>query len=762
MRRALAKGMTAALMIPVPPARSTEAMPPNRPGPTDALPANRLRVGACAVDVPLREIVRADGAKTRVTVKSMAVLVLLAEHAGQVVSRDALLHSVWAGTMPTDDVVTQAVTLLRKALGDDRDAPAYVETIPKAGYRLLADVEWSRDAEAPMPEAPLPAGTMGDRRRGWAVALLGVATAAALAWGTLHWRKPQASPSEKAAADAPTTDLPYTLLTARPGPETQPALSPDGALVAYAMPPGAPEDAPAIFVQTAQPTPPRQLTAPPAGHSDHLPRWSPDGRQLMFARIDDTGGCELLLMPASGGATRAVGCCDRLNGRYDWLPDGTGIVAGLKPEGGAPARLSVLRLDSGQWRPMAYPADAGSVDFDPRFSPDGTRLGFRRGLSHSDLWAMPAAGGAPTRLTRLQGNITGWDWTPDGRALLFGFLGNPPQLFRHELASGLTRALGRFPASGLDVAARRSAMVFAVDDARVAMFRYPLPLRAGVRAEPLFASTGDDMLPSLSPDGRLLAFLSDRSREARLWLGEPDQPEHLRMIEGITPVARHPAQWSDDGRRLLVIGDAADADGVHRPRLYEVDAASGRSQVLAVADATPYFAQYLPDDRLLLVVDRGAGRLSLRIVAGTAPMRMVATLDDVGEARFDRDSGNVYFVRVGQPGLWRAGPDLRSPAPVDGGRPTGYWLRRWGVLAGRPFALRTAAPACLADWQWLGPGEQAAPGCLDPDRRGVPTQALMVSRDGKWLYAGMTAGQENSDIGLMDLDALKDLASATR
>lgn len=141
MRRALAKGMTAALMIPVPPARSTEAMPPNRPGPTDAPPANRLRVGACTVDVPLREIVRADGAKTRVTVKSMAVLMLLAEHAGQVVSRDALLHSVWAGTMPTDDVVTQAVTLLRKALGDDRDAPAYVETIPKAGYRLLADVE---------------------------------------------------------------------------------------------------------------------------------------------------------------------------------------------------------------------------------------------------------------------------------------------------------------------------------------------------------------------------------------------------------------------------------------------------------------------------------------------------------------------------------------------------------------------------------------------------------------------------------------------
>src|SRR5690606_28532982 len=97
-----------------------------------------------------------------------------------------------------------------------------------------------------------------------------------------------------------------------------------------------------------------------------------------------------------------------LNGRYDWLPDGSGIVAGLKPEGDGPAPLSVLRLDSGQWQPMRYPVGAGEVDFDPRFSPDGARLGFRCGLSHSDLWVMPAAGGAPTRLTRLQGSITGW------------------------------------------------------------------------------------------------------------------------------------------------------------------------------------------------------------------------------------------------------------------------------------------------------------------------------------------------------------------
>ena len=729
-------------------------MPPSRPNPTDAPPVNRLRVGECVVDVSLREVVRADGTKTRITVKSMAVLLLLAERSGQVVSREALLDSVWAGTLPTDDVVTQAVTLLRKALGDDRDAPAYVETIPKAGYRLLAKVEWQSDAVgAPM----LPAA----RRRPWLFVMLVVLAVIAATWGMLHWRKPSPVSPPRSDAALP-VDLPYTLLTARPGPETQPALSPDGALVAYAMPPAESDGAPAIFLQATQPTPPRQLTTPPADHSDHLPRWSPEGRQLMFARIDGGGGCELHLLPVSGGSTRVVGRCDRMNGRYDWLPDGSGIVAGLKLEGGGPAPLSVLRLDSGQWQPMRYPVGAGEADFDPHFSPDGTRLAFRRGLSHSDLWVMPAAGGAPTRLTRLQGNITSWAWTPDGQTLLLGFHGNPSLLFRHDLASGRTRALGRFPARSLDVAARRGVMVFAVDDAHTAMFRYPLPLRTDAHPEALFPSTGDDMLPSPSPDGTLLAFLSDRSREVRLWLGAPGQPGQLRMIEGITPVARHPPQWSDDGRRLLVIGEAAVAGGRHRPQLHEIDVASGRARVLAIADATPYFAQYLPDGRLLLVVDRGAGRLSLWIVASSSPSQVVAVLDDVGEARFDRDSGNLYFVRSGQPGLWRTGLELRAPVQVDPRQPAGYWLRRWGVLDGRPFALRTAAPACLANWHWLGEGGPADPGCLDRERRGVPSLALMASGDGKWLYASMTTGLENSDIGLMDLDALAAAGAATR
>src|SRR6188474_2683722 len=70
----------------------------------------------------------------------MQVLVCLAERAGQVVSKDRLLHAAWADTSVTDDVLTRAISELRRLFDDDPKQPRVIETIPKAGYRLIAPV----------------------------------------------------------------------------------------------------------------------------------------------------------------------------------------------------------------------------------------------------------------------------------------------------------------------------------------------------------------------------------------------------------------------------------------------------------------------------------------------------------------------------------------------------------------------------------------------------------------------------------------------
>ena len=78
--------------------------------------SDRLKVGEFVVDLPRREVVSASQAEpVRLTVKAMHVLLALVGQHGKVVSREALLEWVWPDTMPTDDVLTQAIGQLRKA-----------------------------------------------------------------------------------------------------------------------------------------------------------------------------------------------------------------------------------------------------------------------------------------------------------------------------------------------------------------------------------------------------------------------------------------------------------------------------------------------------------------------------------------------------------------------------------------------------------------------------------------------------------------------
>ena len=144
--------------------------------------APRLRVGDCVVDVARREVSRPGtvGA-TRITVKALHVLLVLAEDAGRVVSREHLLDTVWAGTLPTLDVVTQAIATLRRAFADHAHAPTCIETIPKSGYVLLAGVEWLPEAPAlvsstPAPRMPASLPRRHPGRWRWLAALLGFAT----------------------------------------------------------------------------------------------------------------------------------------------------------------------------------------------------------------------------------------------------------------------------------------------------------------------------------------------------------------------------------------------------------------------------------------------------------------------------------------------------------------------------------------------------------------------------------------------------------
>jgi TolB-like protein/Tfp pilus assembly protein PilF len=92
--------------------------------------------------------------RVRVEPKAMAVLVMLAEADGAVVSRETLIQAVWPRGFVTDDVLTRCISQLRKSLGDPASKPVFLETIPRRGYRLVCRIESGAENPPVLPASP--------------------------------------------------------------------------------------------------------------------------------------------------------------------------------------------------------------------------------------------------------------------------------------------------------------------------------------------------------------------------------------------------------------------------------------------------------------------------------------------------------------------------------------------------------------------------------------------------------------------------------
>jgi len=175
-----------------------------------------FRIGAWEVH-PLTGEVSGTGTSTHLEPKVMEVLVALAQRPGEVVEREELLRRVWGNRAAvSDEPLTRCIAELRRALGDSRQTPAFIQTIPKRGYRLLSGVAplvptavapisptipLREATEAPRPSAAVPAPPIPPqqqppaRRRAMRLAQIGVGVLAAAALGGLAWQNASRNPA---------------------------------------------------------------------------------------------------------------------------------------------------------------------------------------------------------------------------------------------------------------------------------------------------------------------------------------------------------------------------------------------------------------------------------------------------------------------------------------------------------------------------------------------------------------------------------------
>lgn len=719
----------------------------------------------------------------RITPKALAVLRVLAAQPGQVVTRQALLDEVWSETMPTDDVLTQAITQLRKAFGSGAGGPdegrAYIETIAKSGYRLLRDVtvpgqdadraavvasspptQLQGAAQAALPDAPVPRALQvheprsAPARRWWiAVAVAGCLLLVAV--GVVLWSGVRGHGQD----DASTGPRATRLITSSMGFKGSPSLSPDGRQVAYAATAADGAAGPAGSVILVQPThnaPARVLAPAPAGTdaTDSVPRWSPDGRDIAFLRRSGDTGCAVMVADVRGNDAREVARCDGAQTvSFDWTADGAGLLFGTMDGRFAAPGLRVLDLATGAWLPLAYDHAPGAIDHAPRVSPDGAWILFARNPQLGDLWRVPVGGGRAEQLTHLNTELRGWAWADGGQVVFGRRVDSEVRLYGLDPRSGAISDLGFDDAQAPSMVPASGALAFVRRNLHFGLFRVAVDASGGIDKQRLFASNGRDNTPAVSPDGDRLAFASDRAGPYELWLadlqGQSSQPV---PVPGITPVGSHAPTWSIDGRHLLVAGVSDSTDPGAPTVLYEVEAASGDVRRLEVPVRNPVQALRLDPRQLVVAAQARDGPLQLALlVADERGWRQLRALDDVSHFLHDPVAGRILFTRLSGDGLWEASIDLHpdSVRQVDPHHPRRVHYRGWSPSVDGAVDYVVSAPGCRTQLNRFGGSEGSRQLCLSAERRAATSGFSSSTRDGT-LYLSMVI-DDGMEIGFTHL-----------
>ena len=521
-----------------------------------------LRVGEFQVD-PGALLVQSGAQSVRLKPKAMAVLLELARQPGITLTREELLDRVWKSTYVTPGVVAHAITALRRAFGDTLDRPAYIETIPRIGYRLIASVELadtgtaaeevlaqampaSSSSQAPGQPAASQQPSQRAVRFAWrtslftAMAVIGLATLLALWWRDKH-----------APAAMPLVISDVRRVTFAPGLEVNPRLNAGGDWLVYTATSrlGA---KPQLFLQSSYGTQARPLA--PGEHAER-PTWSLEGRRVAY--VWKAGHrCEIRIVNIDDGSRQtAIRCPADSVVHLDWSPVDAGLLAYTAIEPGQMTGTRVQLLsDDGGWRAKAlsYDGTKDNLDLFPRFSPDGRTIAFRRGGNPtSDIYLMSVTGGRVTRLTEIRARISGFDWLPDGSGLVFDSDHEGRQeLYSILLSDRIVRPSGLVDATTPDVAARDWHVTYQMERWQSSLAE--LPLRDGATPRLLTPSSGRDRASALSPNGRRIVFVSDRDGSTQLWSLDIASGHTERLTRHENARVDMPV-ISPDGQRVLYI-----------------------------------------------------------------------------------------------------------------------------------------------------------------------------------------------------------------
>lgn len=547
---------------------------------------------------------------------------------------------------------------------------------PERRLRSMADLKVAlQELKEESESGRLATGTFAahpvsaSKRKWWMVAaVIGVAVVATVRYSLPRVKKPRPVVKEVG-------------LTSNVGDETSPTFSPDGNQIAYSWN-GEKQDTSHIYVKLIGPGPPLRLTSDPA--QDSWPAWSPDGQTIAFLRDFGSGKYGVYLIPALGGQERKlldvfIPETEWLPGPYlAWSPDSKWIIYTHKDAPELPTSLFMVQVESREMRRLSTTPSGIMGDSAPAVSPNGSKLVFSRvtGLGPTDLYLVelkkdysPAR--EPQRISFFNWVLAGAAWTPRGTNIIFshqqelwkvpfsgsGSIESQPQKIE-TFGSGATS-----PA----IARQGKRMAF------VKSYGGPLNIwRVGLGegskkggknsssndAVDLIPSTGGEFAPQYSPDGKKIAFESDRTGSLEIWTCQSNGANCSMLTFFGTQVTGVP-NWSPDGQQIVFYSRPKD-----KAQIYVMNSEGGGLRRLTNDTWEDFFPVWSRDKRWIYFASNRTGRDQIWKVQSGGGEPVQVTKNGGFACTESADGKYLYYTQSRDPvaSLWKM--------PVEGGEAT--------------------------------------------------------------------------------------------
>ncbi|HWU77628.1 MAG TPA: S41 family peptidase [Rhodanobacter sp.] len=444
---------------------------------------------------------------------------------------------------------------------------------------------------------------------------------------------------------------------------SQPSVSPNGSEIAFVADGG-------IWAVASTGGKAHLLVADDGG-ADSRPLYSPDGKQLAFQ--SDTGGegSGIYLLDLASGVLRRLTWADGSNQLDAWSRDSQWIyLSSSRDNVGGMAAVYRVRASGGTPMPVSLESYRNESMAAP--SPDGKQLAlvgggmgdwqwWRHGRAHIDegaVWLLRNDGSHQYRQLTPDGARAEWPmWSPDGGSLYYmSDRGGTENIWRVPLADGSEAAVTRFSdgrvlwpslsADGRVMAFERDFGIWTLNPASGEAQALPIELAGAIRG-PLpkqeNLSRGFSQI-ALSPDGKKLALIA----HGEVFATDAAKGGHARRITR-TAAAEYDLAWAPDSRRL-VYGSERNGHG----QLFLYDFVSGKETALTRDDGEDTAPQFSPDgkqlaflrnDRELCVLDIASGKLRSLVHAA---IDLPRPLDSTQPYAWSPDGHWIAYLSWGQ------------------------------------------------------------------------------------------------------------------